>query len=265
MIETALLGVGLHGPGMAGWPDGGEVLAGRAPFDGADTPAPQPENLSPRERRRVSQAVRLALAVGQEAVGHARVDPADLPSVFGWAHGDGSTVQRILMELATEERHVSPKDFHHSVHNVAVGYWAIATGCHRACTSVTAARDTFASALVKAMAQVQSDAGPVLLVLCDTPFPEPLNTVCPVAAPLGLGMVLAPAGTPGAKADLRADVAAGAVDPTPPDLPALHHLWRQNAAARALPLLAGLARAEATQLALPYGDRAHLDLALTPC
>jgi hypothetical protein len=250
---------------MAGWPDGGEVLAGRAPFDGADTPAPQPENLSPRERRRVSQAVRLALAVGQEAVGHARVDPADLPSVFGWAHGDGSTVQRILMELATEERHVSPKDFHHSVHNVAVGYWAIATGCHRACTSVTAARDTFAAALLKAMAQVQSDGGPVLLVLCDTPFPEPLNTVCPVGAPLGIGLVLAPAGMPGAKAGLRADFAAGAVEPTPPDLPALHDLWRQNAAARALPLLAGLARAEATRLALPYGERAHLDLALTPC
>jgi hypothetical protein len=105
----------------------------------------------------------------------------------------------------------------------------------------------------------------VLLVLCDTPFPEPLNTVCPVGAPLGLGLVLAPAGTRGAKASLRADFAAGAVAPTPPDLPALHDLWRQNAAARALPLLAGLARAEATQLALPYGERAHLDLALAPC
>ncbi|MDZ7713401.1 MAG: beta-ketoacyl synthase chain length factor [Rhodovibrio sp.] len=265
MIETALLGVGLHGPGMVGWPDGGDVLAGRTPYDAADTPAPRPENLSPRERRRVSQAVRLALAVGQEAVGHARVDPADLPSVFGWAHGDGTTVQRILMELSTDERHVSPKDFHHSVHNVAVGYWAIATGCHRACTSVTAARDTFASALLKAMAQVHSDGDPVLLVLCDTPFPEPLNTVCPVGAPLGIGLVLAPAGTRGAKAGLTADFAAGAVEPTPPDLPALHDLWRQNAAARALPLLAGLARAEATHLTLPYGDRAHLDLALAPC
>ena len=265
MIETALLGVGLHGPGMVGWADGGAVLAGRAPYDAADTPAPQPENLSPRERRRVSQAVRLALAVGQEAVAHARVDPADLPSVFGWAHGDGSTVQRILIELATEERHVSPKDFHHSVHNVAVGYWAIATGCHRACTSVTAARDTFAATLVKAMAQVRGDGDPVLLVLCDTPFPEPLNAVCPVGAPLGVGMVLAPAGTPGAKATLRADFQAGAVDPTPPDLPALHELWRQNAAARALPLLAGLARGAPTRQALPYGDRAHLDLELGPC
>ncbi|MBK1669713.1 hypothetical protein CKO28_16865 [Rhodovibrio sodomensis] len=265
MIESALLGVGLHGPGLAGWADGGDVLAGRAPYNAADTPAPRPENLSPRERRRVSQAVRLALAVGQEAVGDARVDPADLPSVFGWAHGDGNTVQRILMELATEERHVSPKDFHHSVHNVAVGYWAIATGCHRACTSVTAARDTFAGALVKAMAQIRADGDPVLLVLCDTPFPEPLNTVCPVVAPLGIGLVLAPAGTPGAKATLRAGFAAGAATPTPPDLPELHDLWQHNAAARALPLLAALARGDAARQAVPYGDRAHLDLEITPC
>lgn len=265
MIESALLGVGLHGPGMVGWADGSNVLAGRAPYDAEDMPAPQPENLSPRERRRVSQAVRLALAVGQEAVGHARVDPADLPSVFGWAHGDGSTVQRILMELSTEERHVSPKDFHHSVHNVAVGYWAIATGCRRACTSVAAACDTFPGALLKAMAQVRSEDGPVLLVLCDTPFPEPLNTVCPVGAPLGIGMVLAPAGTPGAKATLQASFEAGPAEPTPPDIPGLYDLWRQNAAARALPLLASLARGDAARQTVPYGERAHLDLEVAPC
>jgi hypothetical protein len=264
MIETALLGVGLHGPGMVGWADGGAVLAGRAAYDATETPAPQPDHLSPRERRRVSPAVRLALAVGQEAVAHARVDPADLPSVFGWAHGDGATVQRILMELSTQERHVSPKDFHHSVHNVAVGYWAIATGCHRACTSVTAARDTFAAALLKAMAQVRLENDPVLLVLCDTPFPEPLNSVCTVGAPLGIAVVLAPAGTPGAKATLTADFAGGAVEPTPPDRPELQALWRSNAAARALPALAALARGQTARLALPHGDRGHLDLEVRP-
>jgi hypothetical protein len=77
--------------------------------------------------------------------------------------------------------------------------------------------------------------------------------------------VLAPAGTPGAKATLRADFQAGAVEPTPPDMAALHELWRQNAAARAPPLLAGLARGAPTRQALPYGGRAHLDLDLGPC
>ncbi|MBK1699095.1 beta-ketoacyl synthase chain length factor [Rhodovibrio salinarum] len=265
MIETTLLGIGLHGPGMAGWADGGAVLAGRVPYDPAITPPPQPENLSPRERRRVSQAVRLALAVGQESVRHARVDPGELPSVFGWAHGDGATVQRILMELSTDERHVSPKDFHHSVHNVAVGYWAIATGCHRACTSVSAGADTFPAALLKAMAQIRADGDPVLLVLCDTPFPEPLNTVCPVGAPLGLALVLGPPRQPGAKAILRADFTAGGTEPTPPEIPALRELWQYNAAARALPVLTALARGEAMREGLPYGAHAHLDLELTPC
>ena len=264
MIAASLLGIGLHAPGLAGWPAGREVLAGRARPDPAETPAPQPANLSPRERRRVSAAVRLALSVGQEAVAQAGIDAAAAPSVFGWAHGDGATVQKILVELATEERFVSPKDFHHSVHNVAVGYWAIATGSQRACTSVAAALDTFPAALLKALAQVQADREPVVLVVCDTPFPEPLNRVCPVGAPIGVGLVLAPAGRQGALAQLHAGYAAGAA-PQAPEPPALPELWPHNAAVRALPLLAALAREAPAALQLPYGDAARLELEVTPC
>ncbi len=266
MIEATLLGIGVHGPGLAGWDAARPVLAGRAAYDpAAETPAPVPENLSPRERRRVSEAVRLALAVGQEAVAGAGVDPAELPSVFGWAHGDGATVQRILMELATEERYVSPKDFHHSVHNVAVGYWAIAMGSHRACTSVAAALDTFPAALLKAMAQVRADGEPVLLVVCDTPFPEPLDSVCPVGAALGVGLVLAPPGWPGALATLSADYATTPAAPVLPAAGPLRDLWNSNAAARTLPALEALARREAARLPVPYGEAAHLDLTVTPC
>lgn len=265
MIDVALLGIGLHGPGLIGWRSGREVLAGRAEFVDDRVQPNAPDILGPRERRRVSEAVRLALSVGQEAVEAAKVDAAQLPSVFGWAHGDGVTVQRILVELATEDRYVSPKDFHHSVHNVAVGYWAIAVGSNRPCTSVTAALDTFPAALLKAMAQVMEDQEPVLLVICDTPFPEPLNTVCPVGAPFGVGLVLAPPDSPGPVARLRACYAAGAGEATLSSIPLLQTLWHSNAAARVVPLLETLARREGTTLHIPYGQRAHLDLDVAPC
>lgn len=265
MIDVALLGIGLHGPGLVGWTSGRKVLAGQARFVDERVQPEAPDILSPRERRRVSDAVRLALSVGQEAVEAANVDAARLPSVFGWAHGDGATVQRILVELATDDRYVSPKDFHHSVHNVAVGYWAIAVGSNRPCTSVTAALDTFPAALLKAMAQVVEDQEPVLLVICDTPFPEPLNTVCPVGAPFGVGLVLAPPDNPGTVARLRARYSAGAGEATPSSIAPLRQLWHSNAAARVVPLLESLARGEETRLQVPYGQQAHLDLEVAPC
>jgi len=177
MIEVRILGVGLFGPGLAGWESGRSALRGDSDYEATESAPPVPEVLTARERRRTSDAVRLALAVASEAVRHAGLDTKDLPSVFGWAHGDGVVVQRILEALATAERHVSPTDFHNSVHNVAVGYWAIGSGSRQACSSIAAHKETFPASLLKAMAQIECEQKPVLLAVIDTPFRNPLNLV----------------------------------------------------------------------------------------
>ncbi len=260
------MGAGLLAPGLTGWKAGCRRLRDGDDFEMGEVVAPVPETLTPRERRRASPAVRLALAVAAEAVEHANVDPKNLPSVFGWAHGDGVVVQRILESLATPKRFVSPTDFHNSIHNVALGYWAIGTGARKACTSVAAHKDTFPASLLKALAQVKCEGTPVLLVVLDTPFMEPLNSVCPIGAPFAFAFVLAPPDCGGSMAALRATYASVVPDAVvPPRTDGLKELWVSNAAARALPLLEHLARGETTALQVPYGPGGRLNLEVAPC
>lgn len=266
MIDARIAGVGLLGPGLSGWPAAREVLAGNAEYEPSSVEAPTPEGLSPRERRRTSPAVRLALAVAQEAVDDAKDDAKGLPVVFGWAHGDGPVVQRILEELATPERYVSPTDFHNSVHNVAVGYWSIASGSHQSCSSIAAAGDTFPASLLKALAQVQCESRRVLLVVCEVPFLEPLDAVSPVGAPFGVALDLAPADDSDGLARLSATFephATGAA--TTPKTDGLRLLWNVNPAARAIPLLEAIARGDAAELRIPYGPHGQLALSVSPC
>jgi hypothetical protein len=203
--------------------------------------------------------------VAAEAVASAGEDAAALPTVFGWPHGDGVVVQRLLETLATPERFVSPTDFHNSVHNVAVGYWAIARGCHEPCSSIAAGIDTFPASLLKALAEVRCEGRRVLHIACGIPFNEPLNTVAPVGSPLGVAMVLAPAAETGGLAKMTAEYRAAGGSAARPETAALRPLWETNPAARALPLLECIARGTPRTLAIPYGPGGSLSLSVEPC
>ena len=264
MIEARIAGIGLLGPGLTNWPAARRVLAGTAAHEPAEVVPPAPEGLSPRERRRTSLGVRLALAVAAEA--SAKENVAALPTVLGWAHGDGVVVQRLLETLATPERFVSPTDFHNSVHNVAVGYWAIASGSHEPCSSIAAGIDTFPASLLKALAEVRCEEKRVLHIVCGIPFDEPFNSVCPVGAPLGVAMVLAPPGETGGLARIAVDFSArGAESIAKPETAALRSLWEINPAARAIPLLECIARGTERTVAVPYGPGGILSIAVSPC
>ena len=266
MIEAYIAGIGLLGPGLANWPAARRVLEGTAAHEPAEVVPPAPAGLSPRERRRTGLGVRLALAVAEEAVASAEEDAAALPTVFGWAHGDGVVVQRLLETLATPERFVSPTDFHNSVHNVAVGYWAIASGSHEPCSSIAAGIDTFPASLLKALAEVRCDGRRVLHIVCGIPFDEPFNSVCPVGAPLGVAMVLAPPGATGGLARIAVDFRArGAESVNKPETAALRPLWETNPAARAIPLLECIARGTERAVAIPYGPDGILSVDVKPC
>jgi len=266
MIRARITGIGLMGPGLPNWEEGRKVLDGTVPHESAVVEPPRPQVLSARERRRTSHGVRLALAVAQEAVDNTAVDPKSLPTIFGWAHGDGPVMQRLLETLATPERYVSPTDFHNSVHNVAVGYWTIASGSHQPCSSMAAGIDTFPASLLKALTEVECEARPVLLISCGMPFPEPLNSVCPVGGSFGVALVLTPPTQAGGLAEIAASYVADATAVvTEPDTRALHELWSLNAAAHALPLLESVARKREREISIPYGPKGRLKLAVSPC
>jgi len=260
------MSVGLLGPGLANWESGRRVLDGSMAHAPADVVPPAPAHLSARERRRTSHGVRLAIAVAQEAVDNSGDNATALPTVLGWPHGDGPVMHRLLETLATPERYVSPTDFHNSVHNVAVGYWTIASGSHQPCSSTAAGEGTFPASLLKALAEVACEKRRVLLIVCGIPFPEPLNAVCPVGGSFGAALVLAPAGDKGGLARMTARYRTdGALAATMPATAGLRALWQTNAAARSLPLLESVARQDSATIAIPYGPRGWLELAIAPC
>ena len=178
--------VGLLGPGLAGWSDAAEILAGRRAYTPADQAPGKPELLPANERRRVSSTIRLALAVAEEAMRGSRFDMQDICSVFATCDGDTETIDRICTALTLPDRPVSPTQFHNSVQNAPAGYWAIAARSPMPSSTISAYRASFAAGLMEAVAQLEVESRPVLLVAYDHTVPDPLAAAAgPKNAPSG--------------------------------------------------------------------------------
>lgn len=251
-------GVGLFGPGLNGWAQACEVLSGRQPYVAAPTILPAVEKLPPAERRRVGTPVKLSMAIGLEAARHAGADLASLATVFSSTEADCDNSHAILEALASPDRALSPTRFHNSVHNVASGYWGIATGSMQPSTSLCAYDGTFAAGLLEAATQAISSGKPCLLLSYDTAYPEPLQRLRPIPAAMGVALVLNPCQTPTARALLKLTLSdATATRMTQNDL---EHLRQSIPAARSLPLLALLAQGSSGSVVLDYLDTLRLGI-----
>lgn len=264
MTRVFVEAVGLLGPGLGGWPQGREVLSGRASYQPAPTVMAQSELLPPAERRRASIPVNLALSVGHEAFAGAGRDPAATAAVFASSVGDGEILGRICDALAGPAREVSPTSFLNSVHNAAAGYWSIATGCREPLTSLCAYDGTFAAGLLDAAVQANAEQRAVALICYDQPYPEPLHAARPVKHRFAAALLIAaaPCGRALAAVDVRC--VASAATETPMDDACLEALRVSNPAARSLPLLAALARARSGEVVLPYLEHNHLAVRVAP-
>ena len=193
----------------------------------------------------------------------AEVDAVDLATVFASSGGEYAILDRMCAALASPERILSPTLFHHSVHNAAAGYFAIATGSRRSSTALAAYDATFAAGLIEAAAQVAAEAHPVLFVAYDLPPPEPMYPARPLSAPFALALVLARQRT-AAMARLEVDLCGRDTPVTRLSDPSLDALRRGNPAARGLPLLAALARGAAERVVFEYLEDRHLAVRISP-
>ncbi|MEY2341764.1 beta-ketoacyl synthase chain length factor [Acidithiobacillus sp. IBUN Pt1247-S3] len=250
-MRLFLEGVGLLAPGLGSWEGSRNVLAGVLPYQPSPTPLPVAALLPSNERRRAPEIVRVALAVGLEALVASRQEAVQLPTVFASSGAEGNTIHKIMCALASPQPALSPTHFHNSVHNVCAGYWSIATGSRAATTSLCAHDGSFAAGLLEAAAQVQT-GGAALLIAYDMPYPAPLGDIRPIGSPFfGVAFVLAPAPSPASMACLH--IAAGvAENPTIISNPTLETLRRHTPAARCLPLLCALAEGKSETVVLEY-------------
>lgn len=262
-LTAYIEGIGLIGPGFANWPQACAVLAGSQAYVAAKTLLPAPSLLPPAERRRAGAPIKLTLATGLEAIAHAGLEAATLPTVFASSGGDGDNCHALCETLASDDPQISPTRFHNSVHNTASGYWSIATGA-KAPSSVLAAHDaSFGAGLLEALTQAVVDQMRVVLIACDTAYPEPLRSVRPIPDAFGIALVISPQRSERALAQITVTLTDQPTDML--DDVGLEALRRAIPAARGLPLLQAIARRQAQHLVLDYLADTHLGVDLLPC
>jgi len=270
-LSAVIESVGLIGPGFASWVDAQAILAGHVPYEAARTVVPAPASLPSAERRRTGTGVKLALAVGHEAVTASGRDAASLATVFAASGGDGQNCHAICETLASDDRKLSPTRFHNSVHNAPAGYWSIATRAMAQSNVLCAYDGSFAAGLLESLCQVAVDGVPTLLIAFDTEYPAPMRDVRPVPDAFGVALLLSP--VQGADAHTVTGTGANVlarIDARLTDTPAtvlavqeLEQMRRSNPAARALPLLEALAKQRPVSVVLDYLQDVQLQLDIT--
>lgn len=276
-LSALIESVGLIGPGLANWPDAQAILAGRVPYESARTVVPAPASLPSAERRRTGTGVKLALAVGHEAVSASGREAASLATVFSASGGDGQNCHAICETLASDDRKLSPTRFHNSVHNAPAGYWSIATRAMAPSNVLCAYDGSFAAGLLESLCQVAVDGVPTLLIVFDTDYPAPMRDVRPIPDAFGVALLLSPlqgvgadagagVGTPmraGTRTLARIDARLTDAPATMLAAPEFEQMRRSNPAARALPLLDALARQRSANVVLDYLEDIQLHLDIT--
>lgn len=238
-LTVYLEGIGLLGPGLTGWATSVPVLVNPAAYEPTPLNIPTADCLPSAERRRVGQLVKIALAVGREAVAQSGQDVSTLPNVFSASSGDGDNCHAICEALASSDRLISPTRFHNSVHNAAAGYWGIAMKCMAPSTSLCAFDGCFAAGLLETAVQSLSSKAAILLVASDAPYPEPLNAKRPMEFGFGVGLVINAHRSE--KSMARLSLSLTRETPSTLSDAALERRRLDSPAARALPMLQSLA------------------------
>jgi len=264
-MQIYLDGIGVWAPGLLGWQAGQEILAGGRTYQAAPLPRPSPALLPPTERRRSGNTILLAVQAAQEAIECAAVNPHEVATVFASSSSDLDIAHDLCAALALPERQVSPTRFHNSVHNAAAGYWSIASGSQRPSTSLSCYDFTFVAGLIESVAQIAAEYQPVLFVAYDWPPPPPLHAKRPLTAAFGVGLLLSPQRTDASMAALSVSMTTPRTDHAARmDDAELERLRCGNPAARALPLLAAIAKGQSDTVIFDYLDDNNVRVSVTP-
>ncbi|MGH8089874.1 MAG: beta-ketoacyl synthase chain length factor, partial [Rudaea sp.] len=192
MPDIGIEGIGVWSLELPDWPVAQRIFVENSSGHAAPPARPAATVLGPGERRRAPESVLIAVEAAQQACAMAHREARELPHVFTSAYGDLAINDYLCATLAHAPFEVSPTKFHNSVHNAPAGNWAIASGCMRASTAVSASAESFGAGLLEAAVRACAEAEPVLLVAYDIAACGPLRDTIASRSAFASAFVLAP-------------------------------------------------------------------------
>ena len=246
-------------PGLIGLEQAMPVLTGKTQWHTSDFPRLVPQLLPANERRRVTNYIKLALHVADEA----NLTDKALPAVFASSNGDFYISDHICNTLNMEPKYISPIQFHNSVHNAPSGYWAIAAKSPEASTSISTGDSTFSSGLLEAVTQVLCQQQDVLYVAYDYPAAPPLDKYSDASEAFATAFVLSLNKTNKSYGSIKLDISNDTIEKSHCINSSLDSLQNKNPIAESLPLLEALCLKNSSTLYLPYLNNSKLKIEVT--
>ena len=246
-------------PGLIGLEQALPILKGENTWQTIDFPKLAPQLLPANERRRMTNYIKLAIHVADEANHPDKL----LPAVFASSNGDCQITDHICNSLSQTPKFISPTQFHNSVHNAPSGYWAIAAKSPAASTSISTGDSTFSSGLLEAVTQVLTQQHDVLFVAYDYPAPAPLDKFVSVSNPFATAFVLSLEKNENSYGSIKVEITSDSTKKSVCNNSSLNNLQKSNPIAESLPLLETLCLKSSNTLYLPYLNNTFLKVEVT--
>lgn len=255
--------VSILGPGFPDWESAQEIFCDRNEYNPEPTSTVNCSYLSANVKRRTTLHMQVALHAAEKALQQVNMNGADVELVFASNEGDLGIADEIFLALTEPEKIVSPQKFQNVILNAAIGHLGIILGNQHSATCVSGGEYSFAVGLLQAATSAVIENHPVLFVCYDALGPSRLDPRH-VSEPCSVAVLLSPSKSdyslasmvPALSGDLRESVMT---------TDKLEKTRVSIGAARALPLLAAIARESNETVAMPYCEKSILGVEISIC
>ena len=249
-MKCFLQRLAFYTPGVDDWDAAQKIFQGQRTYKKNEAEQKyKPVSLERNEARRATSITRLAFRLVESIASDEEIDLSKIGSVFASSGGDYEIFHKTCEILTTDQKYISPTDFHNSVHNAPSGYWSIASQSHLSSISVAGFDHTFSQALVEAIIHITVEQRPVLLVCYDIAPDYPIREQRKITSPFGVAMLLS-------EKSCKKDLAEFSIHveqvkkPTDLENKSFCDLLNENPIARSLPLLESIALNRTSRIAL---------------
>ena len=221
--------------------------------------------LKPNEARRTSETIKMVLQSCEESIAQSAFSADQLFSVFVSSDGDPNILQSICTELASENKFVSPTQFHNSVHNAPAGYWTIGNQSMKGANSLACGESSLSGGLLEVQSLLAAGEDQILLACFDLKSPDPLSSARKIHYSMANSMILTKEKTEHSLYSIELSMQAARQNEIKKmDNPSLEELRTDSSAGKSLPFLKAVLDNN-IQVLLPYSSTSTLEVVLVKC